>query len=66
MDKVIIKRIVIGLIAIFLLMIATLALHIYLVTRAAPETISSICYLRTSNALLAVLNNWQSVLEHSY
>ncbi|MGY6522928.1 MAG: hypothetical protein ACXIUD_14440 [Mongoliitalea sp.] len=42
MDKVLIKRIVIGLIVIFFLMIATLGLHIYLVTKSLPVVVSSI------------------------
>lgn len=42
MDKVLIKRIVVGLIAIFLLMIATLGVHIYLFTRSMTIADSSI------------------------
>ncbi|UJP67131.1 heavy-metal-associated domain-containing protein [Mongoliitalea daihaiensis] len=37
-----IKRIVIGLTAVFFVMIATLAVHIYMVTRPAPGAISTI------------------------
>ncbi|GHB49680.1 heavy-metal-associated domain-containing protein [Mongoliitalea lutea] len=42
MDKIMVKRIIIGLIAIFLFLIATLAVHIYLVTKPSPGAISSI------------------------